>query len=258
PLAGPMPVEKAVAYARQILDGLEAAHRKGIVHRDLKPANVLVTASGVKLLDFGLAKLERATAAAKSSETGTMSLTDEQIVMGTPQYMAPEQIERKPVDKRADIFAFGCVLYELLVGQRAFAGESVAGAMASVLGNEPAPMVGLRPGIPMELERIVRGCLAKDPQEQFQSARDVRRALDWAVEARPAPRGRSFRGWFAAGALAILGIAALAAWLRTARSVEQPLTRLQVDLGPEVAAGTRSLVAISPDGRRLVFPVRGP
>jgi serine/threonine-protein kinase len=257
-LRGPLPVAKAVAYARQILNGLEAAHRKGIVHRDLKPANVLVTATGLKLLDFGIAKLQPTAIAAESGETRTMSLTDEQAIVGTPHYMAPEQIERKPVDMRTDIFAFGCVLYELLSGQRAFPAESVTGAMAAILAHEPAPISGLRSGIPLELDRIVRECLAKDPEERFQSVREVRIALDWALDARQAPPGKRRAPWAAAGILAIVSAIALVGWWRPTRTAGHPLLRLSVDLGPDALAGVNTTVAISPDGQRLVFPSRGP
>jgi serine/threonine-protein kinase len=257
PLRGPLPVAKAIEYARQILGGLAAAHRKGIVHRDLKPANVLVTRSGVKLLDFGLAKHQPSAAAAESAETATMGVTDQQVIMGTPPYMAPEQIEAKPVDNRTDIFAFGCVLYELLTGQRAFEGKSAQSTMAAVLAGEPTAMSKLRPGIPVELDRIVRACLAKDPQERLQTARDVRWALDWALEATPASRPAGRRYVWAA-LVAILGMAAIVGWWRVSRSVDRPLVLLSVDLGPDALPGARTTAAISPDGHRLVFPVRGP
>src|SRR5262245_30903438 len=124
PLAGPLPVEKAIDCGCQILDALEAAHRNGIVHRDLKPANVLLTKGGVKLLDFGLAKVRAPATAGKPAATASIEPTGDQSIVGTPHYMAPEQIEGRTVDARSDIFAFGCVLHELLTGQRAFQGDS--------------------------------------------------------------------------------------------------------------------------------------
>ena len=133
PLKGPLPVEKAVEYARQILDALDAAHRQGIVHRDLKPANILVTKHGVKLLDFGLAKAERAKATSASDETVTQSITQEGTILGTLQYMAPEQLQGKGVDARSDLFSFGCVLYEMLTGKRAFERASAPSVIAAVL-----------------------------------------------------------------------------------------------------------------------------
>ena len=138
PLKGPLPVEKATAYAGQILDALDAAHSKGITHRDLKPANILVTKQGIKLLDFGLAK--QACAPRPSDATLTAALTGEGQILGTLQYMAPEQAEGKPVDARSDIFSFGAVLYVMVTGARAFRGDSRMSTLAAVLHKEPAPM----------------------------------------------------------------------------------------------------------------------
>jgi serine/threonine protein kinase len=140
PLKGPLPVEKAVEYARQILDALDAAHRMGIVHRDLKPDNILVTKNGVKLLDFGLAKAERAKAISASEDTVTQTITREGTILGTLQYMAPEQLQGKGADARGDLFSFGCVLYEMVTGKRAFEGASAPSVIAAVLEREPAPL----------------------------------------------------------------------------------------------------------------------
>ena len=142
PLKGPLPIEKAVEYAGQILEALDAAHRKGITHRDLKPANILVTKQGIKLLDFGLA---RQTASLKEdSATLTQALTLQGQVLGTLQYMAPEQLQGKETDARSDLFSFGCVLYEMLTGKRAFEGESKASVAAAILEREPAPLAARR------------------------------------------------------------------------------------------------------------------
>ena len=178
PLKGPMPVEKGVEYAGQILDALEAAHKKGITHRDLKPANILVTKQGIKLLDFGLAK--QATTVGPQDATLT-AITAEGQIAGTLQYMSPEQLQGKEVDARSDLFSFGCVLYEMLSGKRAFTGESAASVIAAIMEREPAPL-DLGP----PLARVLRTCLAKDPDRRFQTAIDLKRDLLWAMEERPA------------------------------------------------------------------------
>src|SRR5260221_2516603 len=143
PLAGPLPLDKAVEYAGQILDALDAAHRKGITHRDLKPANILVTKQGVKLLDFGLAK--QAAPLKEYDATLTEALTSKGQIVGTLQYMSPEQLQGKEADARSDLFAFGCVLYELISGKQAFAGESAASVIAAILEREPSPLDTLLP-----------------------------------------------------------------------------------------------------------------
>jgi serine/threonine protein kinase len=188
PISGPLPVEQAIAYGVQICEALHAAHRKGIVHRDLKPANILLTKQGVKLLDFGLAKLgspaglsgvSGSGSAAALEQATVAALTGAHTVVGTPQYMAPEQIEGREVDARSDIFAFGCVLYEMLVGHRAFEGTSASSVMAAVLATTPRPLQEVLPLTPPALERIVSRCLAKDPDDRWQTARDIMAELQW-------------------------------------------------------------------------------
>src|SRR2546427_5709126 len=200
PLQGPLPIEKAVEYAGQILDALDAAHRKGITHRDLKPANILVTKQGIKLLDFGLAK-QRAPLT-EADATLTAALTSKGQILGTLQYMSPEQLQGKETDPRSDLFAFGCVLYEMLTGKRAFEGESAASVIAAIIEREPAPLTAAPP-----LERIVRRSLAKDPDQRFQTARDLKAAMAWAMEQPPsstAPRPAHY-WWIAVAAALILG-----------------------------------------------------
>lgn len=171
PLAGPLSVEKAVAYAGFILDALDAAHRKGFTHRDLKPANVMLPKQGgLKLLDFGLAK-QGAVGLGPDDVTGA-ALTVKGQISGTLQYMSPEQLQGKEVDARSDIFAFGCVLYEMLSGKKAFSGSTAASVIAAIMEREPEPLQMAPP-----LDRVMRTCLAKDPDQRFQTAVDLKRDL---------------------------------------------------------------------------------
>jgi serine/threonine protein kinase len=149
PLKGPLPIEKAVEFAAQILDALDAAHQKGITHRDLKPDNILVTKKGIKLLDFGLAK--QTTPLKESDATMTQALTAQGQILGTWQYMSPEQLQGKPADARSDLFSFGCVLYETLTGKRAFEGQSAASVIAAILEREPAPLPTPTPRTPISV-----------------------------------------------------------------------------------------------------------
>ena len=252
PLKGPLPIEKAVEYAGQILDALDAAHQKGIGHRDLKPDNILVTKKGIKLLDFGLAK--QTTAIKESDATLTQALTGQGQILGTWQYMSPEQLQGKPADARSDLFSFGCVLYETLAGKRAFEGQTAASVIAAILERDPA-----RLPTPTPLDRILKRCLAKDPDLRFQTARDLKAALSWALEQPPAGAANPRRSTLPWAIAAVLGMGlAGASWVawRATRTVDRPLMRLSVDLGPDAVAGQFTTAVISPDGSRLVFPIK--
>jgi eukaryotic-like serine/threonine-protein kinase len=260
PLRGPLPLDKTIEYAKQILDALDAAHRHGIVHRDLKPGNILVSKSGIKLLDFGLAKAEPLQAAAGvGAETIEKTLTQEGAVAGTLSYMAPEQLQGKPVDARADIFAFGCVFYEMLTGKRAFEGQSPASVIAAVLEREAPSISDVAPA---PLEKVLMGCLAKDPDERWQSARDVRRGLELSLAGGPAQarsRWRKRTAWIVpAICLAIALI--IPVRLLHAPAAHPGLVRFTVYppenaifSGPTNVTVAQNQFSLSPDGHAIVF-----
>jgi serine/threonine protein kinase len=249
PLRSPLSLEQAVEYAGQILDALDAAHRKGITHRDLKPANVLVTKQGIKLLDFGLAR--QSGPLQETDATLTAGVTAKGQIIGTLQYMSPEQLQGKEADARSDLFSFGCVLYEMISGRHAFEGQSAASVIAAILEREP-PTLDLAP----PLERVVRTCLAKD--HRFQHALDLKRALIWAVEP-PSAAQANRRAW-AAGAAAALalvlvmfGALGLLAW-KHFREEPPRVVKLSFPLPQETyEPGRPPSTAVSPDGRRVAF-----
>jgi serine/threonine protein kinase len=181
---------EALHCAGQVADALDHAHRRGVVHRDLKPSNIVMTKSGSKLLDFGIAKLvtPSSDSVAQPVAPGAPAVTTQGIVVGTLHYMAPEQLCGAEVDGRADLFALGCVLYEMLIGARAFDGGSQATIMTKIVSGEPDQMTGLATLGPPELARLIRRCLAKDPDERWQTARDLKAELKWIAERVSQPR----------------------------------------------------------------------
>ena len=182
---GPLPPEQTIRFAAQIADALAKAHKRGITHRDLKPSNIMLTKSGTKLMDFGLAKQAGPpplSAALPEMTTEQSKLTGEGTIVGTFQYMAPEQLEGKEADARTDIFGLGEVIYEMATGKPAFSGKSRASLIAAILTAEPQPMAALQPLTPPALERVVKKCLAKDPDDRWQSASDLASELNWIIE----------------------------------------------------------------------------
>jgi eukaryotic-like serine/threonine-protein kinase len=250
PLKGPLPLPKVIDYAGQICDALDAAHAKGITHRDLKPANVLVTDGRVKLLDFGLARMEAAQPT-PGEDTITHALTGPGVVLGTPQYMAPEQIEGKPTDARSDIFALGCVIYEMIVGRRAFDGDSASSIATAILARDPQPI----PDAPPLLRQIVNTCLAKDPAQRFQNARDLKLALQWVCAAAPAVPTQHSKRWLVAAACTVLASSGLTLWSWLQRGHLEPVQFPLTPPGFRLADHYIDVPVPSPDGTRILFTV---
>src|SRR5712692_1080058 len=179
---GPLPLEQVLKFGMQTADALDKAHRSGVVHRDLKPGNIMLTPTGAKLLDFGLAKpaVPPATAATLTAAATQQSpVTEQGTIVGTFQYMSPEQVEGKELDGRSDIFSLGAVLYEMVTGKRAFEGKSQLSVASAILEKEPAPISSLKPLTPSTLERIIKKCLAKEPERRWQNAGDLASELQW-------------------------------------------------------------------------------
>jgi serine/threonine-protein kinase len=281
---GPLPLAQALKVGTQMADALAAAHKHGIVHRDLKPGNVMLTKTGVKLLDFGLARLTPAgqqpiVADLASTPTEAAPLTGQRTILGTLPYMAPEQLEGKPADARTDLWALGVILYEMVTGRRAFEGASQVSLIGAILEREPAPLATLQPLTPPSLERLVKRCLAKSPEDRWDTAHDVADELRWIAQVGLAPppwaaAGRRPRWtWFlgATGLVAagvIVGVFVAGA-RRSPRSPLLGIVRSLLDVGPaeevnsggigvpgvhfRTQGGSRTALAWTPDGRAIVF-----
>src|SRR5712692_6329083 len=264
---GPLPIEQVLRYGIEIAEALDKAHRQGIVHRDLKPANIMLTKSGAKLLDFGLAKIvaaESPVVQLSHMATAQRQLTQEGTIVGTFQYMAPEQLEGLEADARTDIFAFGTVLYEMATGKRAFAGKTKTSLIAAIVKENPRPMAELQPLTPPALEHVVNKCLSKDPDDRWQNAHDIAEELKWISEAGSsagvaAPllarrKSRERLGWVAA--VAVAGGAAV--FFATRQPAPPPRVESAI-VPPEGVAFSYvgGSIALSDDGRQVAFVGRG-
>jgi Tol biopolymer transport system component/tRNA A-37 threonylcarbamoyl transferase component Bud32 len=255
-----LPLDETLHIARQIASALDAAHDAGIVHRDLKPGNIKIKDDGtVKVLDFGLAKIHGSSEPAshdieKLTHSPTLLVTQAGLILGTAAYMSPEQARGKTVDKRADIWAFGVVVYEMLTGRRPFDGEDVSTTVAAVIQSDPSWN-----GVPESMLRLLKRCLTKDSRRRLRDIGDVWELLDVASERAGHHSRFATTGWIAAAVLAIVAAAALwAPWRTDAPVAERPLVQLEIDLGadvslPALVIPTPSSVAISPDGTRLAY-----
>ena len=267
-LRGALPLGDALRIGAQLADALDTAHRQGLTHRDLKPANVMLATTGAKVLDFGLAKWHEGESAAPISAvlaTAPSTLTQVGTVVGTLQYMAPEQLEGKPADARSDLFALGAILYEMTTGRKAFEGTSSASVMAAILSSSPPPMRSLQPVTPPALDRLVRKCLTKDPARRWQTAADLRDELVWINEesamqsagpAAPAAMPVSSRRWTVAAWTMAAGAAVLAAMVGLFLSRSQSPARslpMQFTVLPPDGTNGINVPIVSPDGRSVAF-----
>ncbi|MBV9483457.1 MAG: protein kinase [Acidobacteria bacterium] len=273
---GPLPVDQVLKNGIEICEGLEKAHRSGVVHRDLKPGNIMLTKMGAKLMDFGLAKASQAGATATSGLTATLTtppgghpLTAQGVVVGTFQYMSPEQVEGQEADARSDIFALGAVLYEMATGKRAFEGKTVASAMAAVLERDPAPIFSLQPMAPAALDSTVKTCLDKDPDERWQTAHDVKLQLRQitvgrlqpgvigsttvGLAAAPRKQNRPYLRW---AAIALIAAAAAAAGYFA--HVSHPAPPVWGGLNVTGELGEEGSFVLSSDGRQLAYVAADP
>lgn len=271
---GPLPIEQVLRYGTEMAMALEAAHRRGIIHRDLKPGNVMLTKTGAKLLDFGVATLKRQPSLAAEGIAKDDRLTATGTVIGTLHYMAPEQIEGREADARTDLFGLGCVLYEAATGHPPFTGESASGVMRAILDTEPRPLEALREDAPVGLRLLIKTCLAKDPEDRWQTAQDIGLQLRALAEggaeanamARSSTSPKKGSAWLAWALATVALIVALGLGLALGRSyLERRLVKtspIRFELYPpekcsfNCAGFAAAPVAVSPDGRMLTYGVR--
>jgi len=261
----PLSLDEVLLYGKQVASALDAAHKRGIIHRDLKPGNVMITKSGAKLLDFGLATASargavQAITSIETNDTIDKPLTEQGTIMGTFQYMSPEQLEGATADARTDIFALGAVLYEMATGKKAFEGKNRTSLIAAIVSSQPAPISAVQGMSPPALDHVVRKCIEKDPDDRWQSARDVAAELQWIAEGGSRAgipvavssrrRHRESAAWTTAAILGVLAMAFAIAWVRRAPE-PQPTVRFMfpnpegaTDVGPP---------SVSPDGRMIAF-----
>src|SRR5262245_47156620 len=265
---GPLPIDEALRYAIQIADALDQAHRHGVVHRDLKPGNIMLTKGGAKLLDFGLAKVNEPIADTPGSltalPTATTPLTGQGLIVGTLQYMAPEQLEGREADARTDIFAFGLILYEMIAGRRAFEARSQAGIISSIMTSEAPPLSSLSSSVSPALDHVVAICIAKDPDARWQTTHDVLLQLKWLADAGsragvPAPvaaRRKQHHLVLWSALAASICVAVLLAWLHFSERPAPPQPPVRFAIHAPAEAGFLygvDIPVLSPDGGRLVF-----
>jgi Tol biopolymer transport system component len=277
---GPLPTEQVLKYGIEICEGLERAHKSGVVHRDLKPGNVMLTKTGAKLMDFGLAKSTVAGVNPASSLSMTMSrpsadqpLTAQGTIVGTFQYMSPEQTEGKEADARSDIFALGAMLYEMATGKRAFTGKSQASLVAAILASDPPPISSVQPMSPPALQQVIKSCLAKDPEDRFQTVHDLKLQLSWIAEASASQLGAPAqvrarrvvqkRTLYIAAAVGwILAVGAVAIFLYSRAQLEEAKRPMTAAWLPPADTEYTSVVAgapaLSPDGSKLAFLTGNP